>query len=450
MSNSIIFQKQVRDNSTDLHSYVKELSCWEEEMKRKEVSRGDLKDPEDLPPVRSKTIRKSTNSPKTPNRIRATDYSSWDKFDVDAACQEIDEEIKPLSPEELEMKKQRAYVEKENGNKFVKNQNWTEAVKCYTKAIKAYDSDPVFYANRALCYLKLKEFVNAEIDCTNSLRLDSTYVKALQRRAAARIQLTQLNEALKDLTKVMELEPNNRESLSEITKLKAKLKIVDQPKFKTSTTAATNKIETITNSERKIEQPILGVNDKVQQPITEKLETVINQSNKIETLTESVPSIKNTIPEKKMNKIEEKQNIIWDDLNNRILIRPIVKPPHLRSKKPLKRITVEEIDEVTKKEIEVEKSINDIEEIRNEPQTNTVQEINKSIPNNEININTLPLPKTCLQFSTVWKNLGTDLKLKFQYFTKIEYKDLSNLFQEFLESDLFFDILMVLKIFWIN
>lgn len=46
MSNSIIFQKQVRDNSTDLHSYVKELSSWEEEMKRKEVSRGDLKDPE--------------------------------------------------------------------------------------------------------------------------------------------------------------------------------------------------------------------------------------------------------------------------------------------------------------------------------------------------------------------------------------------------------------------
>lgn len=69
---------------------------------------------QDLPPVRSKNIRKSTNSPKTPNRIRATDYSSWDKFDVDAACQEIDAEVKSLSPEELEMEKQRAYVEKEN------------------------------------------------------------------------------------------------------------------------------------------------------------------------------------------------------------------------------------------------------------------------------------------------------------------------------------------------
>lgn len=124
----------------------------------------------------------------------------------------------------------------------------------------------------------------------------------------------------------MELEPNNRESLSEITKLKGKLKIVDQPKFKSSTT--TNKMETITNSEKKLVQPILGVKDIVQQPITEKLETVINQSNKIE----SVPSIKNTSLEKQTNKIEEKQNLIWDDLNNRILIRPIVKPPHLRSK----------------------------------------------------------------------------------------------------------------------
>lgn len=32
----ILLQKQVRDNSDELRAYIKELSSWEDEMKRKE------------------------------------------------------------------------------------------------------------------------------------------------------------------------------------------------------------------------------------------------------------------------------------------------------------------------------------------------------------------------------------------------------------------------------
>lgn len=39
---SILIQKQVRDNSSDLHSYVNELTNWENEMKRKESDRANL------------------------------------------------------------------------------------------------------------------------------------------------------------------------------------------------------------------------------------------------------------------------------------------------------------------------------------------------------------------------------------------------------------------------
>lgn len=35
---SILLQKQVRDNSEELRTYLKELSAWEDEMKRKESS----------------------------------------------------------------------------------------------------------------------------------------------------------------------------------------------------------------------------------------------------------------------------------------------------------------------------------------------------------------------------------------------------------------------------
>lgn len=34
----VLLQKQVRDNSEELRTYLKELSSWEDEMKRKECS----------------------------------------------------------------------------------------------------------------------------------------------------------------------------------------------------------------------------------------------------------------------------------------------------------------------------------------------------------------------------------------------------------------------------
>lgn len=36
MDKSILLQKQVRENSEDLRSYLKDLQTWEEDMKRKE------------------------------------------------------------------------------------------------------------------------------------------------------------------------------------------------------------------------------------------------------------------------------------------------------------------------------------------------------------------------------------------------------------------------------
>lgn len=61
------------------------------------------------------------------------------------------------------------------------------------------------------------------------MRLDPTYVKALHRRATARIQLNQNEEALEDLTKVLAIEPNNVESLKELQKLE---KIIESLKPK--------------------------------------------------------------------------------------------------------------------------------------------------------------------------------------------------------------------------
>lgn len=72
----------------------------------------------------------------------------------------------------------------------------------------------------------------AESDCTTALQLDSTYVKAYQRRAAAREKMNQLSEAHSDLKKVLELEPKNKETKAVLEKL--------QPRLEDSEVSSTN------------------------------------------------------------------------------------------------------------------------------------------------------------------------------------------------------------------
>jgi hypothetical protein len=71
---------------------------------------------------------------------------------------------------------------------------------------------------------------SAEVDCTTALQLDSSYVKAYQRRAVARTGLGQLKEARSDLLKVMELEPKNMASKSELMKVEKKINMKPQLK----------------------------------------------------------------------------------------------------------------------------------------------------------------------------------------------------------------------------
>ena len=55
------------------------------------------------------------------------------------------------------------------------------------------------YANRAMASLKLGEAAEAEQDCTRALALDPSYLKAWQRRAAARVAMGRQLDAIDDL-----------------------------------------------------------------------------------------------------------------------------------------------------------------------------------------------------------------------------------------------------------
>ncbi|XP_060523801.1 RNA polymerase II-associated protein 3 isoform X2 [Cylas formicarius] len=324
-----ILQKQLRDNAADLAEYSRDLKSWGNEMKRKEISLTHKQDPS------SEKQRKSVIKSFNKNRCKtgATDYNSWEKFDVEAELNRLDGDVEDESElsDEIDNKaRDEALVQKEKGNKFVQDKKWDQAILCYTSAIKAFAYDPVFYANRALCYLKIEQYIKAEDDCTFSLKLDKTYVKALQRRAAAREKLNKFGEAKVDLENVLLLEPKNNETKQVLERIKKKFGKFEE-----------------TSSEQRPVSKFSASRNKIQQNFKSGSSNLEN-SNTPDDITKT---------EQEQSKIENISKLqtkcahgSWPHFDDIILINPVSKPPHLRSTKPLKRVQIDEIKEYDKNE----------------------------------------------------------------------------------------------------
>ncbi|TKW24441.1 hypothetical protein SEVIR_3G051000v4 [Setaria viridis] len=113
-----------------------------------------------------------------------------------------------------------AASEKEQGNEYFKQKKFTEAIECYSRSI-GLSPTAVAFANRAMAYLKLRRFKEAEDDCTEALNLDDRYIKAYSRRITARKELGKLKEAMDDAEFAISLEPNNPELRKQYTEIKA-------------------------------------------------------------------------------------------------------------------------------------------------------------------------------------------------------------------------------------
>lgn len=70
------------------------------------------------------------------------------------------------------------------GNKAFTDKKYGDAIRLYTQAIR-FLADPIFYSNRAACFSNLGQMDRVLADCNEALRLNPTYIRALQRRAQA-------------------------------------------------------------------------------------------------------------------------------------------------------------------------------------------------------------------------------------------------------------------------
>ncbi|KAL0948329.1 hypothetical protein HGRIS_010916 [Hohenbuehelia grisea] len=127
------------------------------------------------------------------------------KLDSESEDEKLtNEEILALS---LEERTRIAKIFKDKGNKAYGDRNVGVAEGHYTRAIiVSPEPEPVFYSNRAACYMNLGKLDAAVQDCDSALSLDPTYIKALNRRAGAYEKLNKYEEALRDYTATSILE----------------------------------------------------------------------------------------------------------------------------------------------------------------------------------------------------------------------------------------------------
>ncbi|XP_055508304.1 mitochondrial import receptor subunit TOM34 [Leucoraja erinacea] len=98
---------------------------------------------------------------------------------------------------------------KEAGNALVKKGEHRKAVEKYSESLRLNSKEYTTFTNRALCYLNLQQYREAEKDCTSALGLDPANLKAFYRRAQARKEQKNYKGSLADLQEMLKLDPNN-------------------------------------------------------------------------------------------------------------------------------------------------------------------------------------------------------------------------------------------------
>ncbi|KAG4077495.1 hypothetical protein HA402_002922 [Bradysia odoriphaga] len=184
-------QQQIKENSQGLANTISELHKWEKDIKRKSSPNCQTKKNENAYPIRSHNQNVISNGhPK-----QSAAHSAEPNQNGVSSTTALD-----------------ANSYKDLGNKFVKSNDYKTAIQHYTKAIEMRE-DPVFYSNRALCFLKLEQYTECIDDCSKAVQLDPKLVKGFYRRMQANEVLCNFDLALNDCKEVIKLDPKNADAI---------------------------------------------------------------------------------------------------------------------------------------------------------------------------------------------------------------------------------------------
>lgn len=109
------------------------------------------------------------------------------------------------------------------GNDAFSAKDFAKAIEHYSQAIQLEPNNHVFYSNRSTSYGNLGDWIKAEADAKECIRLDPSFVKGYYRLASAQIESHNLDAAVTTIRQGLALDEHN----AQLTK---QLRIVQQLK----------------------------------------------------------------------------------------------------------------------------------------------------------------------------------------------------------------------------
>lgn len=91
----------------------------------------------------------------------------------------------------------------------MKGKEYTEAVGAYSRSIALSGTDAASYSNRALAYLRLKNYGMVIEDANKCLELEPGFLKAFHRRGSAYLATNKFELAIKDFQEILLVDQNN-------------------------------------------------------------------------------------------------------------------------------------------------------------------------------------------------------------------------------------------------
>ncbi|KAM9959862.1 hypothetical protein ACTFIR_000963 [Dictyostelium discoideum] len=357
-----------------LNDYIKDLKKWQIEIKNKdkEIKQSKLNN-------NNKNDNSMTDQQQQPLTTPSTSTSSSSSSSTSKADNIIDNTNESIKY-------------KEKGNKLFGQQKYKESIEYYTLAIQLDSTNAVLYGNRAMAYLKMKNYQQCEIDSSRCLNLDPTYTKAYHRRGIARVELKRFEEAIQDFKHLLKSDPSNKDILIELNKATSLLK--DQKE-----------------------------KEKQQKEIDDKLKKEKDEKEK----------------EKERKEKEEKSKIIQEIKN--------VQPPPSPSTPttPITSTTSKSSNDLV---VEQQPQPQTQPQQPQQPKPLTLQERLNRMANLKAPIPKVA-PKNSFEFEKVYLSFNNDLSQLYQYFKLIDPNQLPIVLGDALTPSLFSDIISILEKYYL-
>ncbi|KAL9175066.1 hypothetical protein ABFS82_02G091700 [Erythranthe guttata] len=270
--------KHSRDLPQELEGLLNNLQDWELSFKEKDKKmRSDAVGKAKLDqlgqpsgnnvgrPYDSAKVHRKQTMEKTPSYENPSTVKQYDHLKEYEALSRLSSAV-PSTESFVD-----ANSEKELGNEFFKQKKFTEAIDCYSRSI-ALSPSAVAYANRAMAYIKIRRFQEAENDCTEALNLDDRYIKAYSRRSTARKELGKLKESMDDAEFALRLEPQNQEIKKQFAESKS---LLEKAILKKVSGALTGSVEGAQPGKSEVDK-----NNNVQKPLSGRVTEILEENPK--------------------------------------------------------------------------------------------------------------------------------------------------------------------------